>query len=80
MGTHTLDELIRLYTLEKITVEQTTGQILQHLQRVSAAFDRMWELEQDAQRIKAFIGIEEESTSKKKDKRRDEAEGEGNPV
>jgi len=74
MGTHTLDELIRLYTLEKITVEQTTGQILQHLQRVSAAFDRMWELEQEIKRIKAFIGMEEESAPKKKDKRRDETE------
>jgi len=57
MGTHSLDELLRLYTLEKITVELTLGQVLQHLQRINAnlqridaAVDNMARLEHDAQR------------------------------
>lgn len=73
MGTHTLEELLRLYTLEKITVEQTMGQVLQHLQQISAHIKelyttrrRMEELEREIERIKAFVGMEDEAKGKKK--------------
>jgi hypothetical protein len=73
MGTHTLDELLRLYTLEKITVEQAMGQVLQHLQQITAtlqemdaAQQRMEQLEQEIKRLKAFVGMEEERKGKKK--------------
>ena len=59
MGMHSIDELIRLYTLEKITLEQTTGQILQHLQKMNESLERMWKLEQEIERVKAFVGMEE---------------------
>jgi len=50
MGSHSLDKLMRLYTLETITVEQMMGQVLQHLQRIEAAFNNMAKLRRDAQR------------------------------
>ena len=61
MGTHTLAELIRLYTLEKITLEQTIGQVLQHLVEMNAVLLRLEKLEQEIERLKAFVGMEEET-------------------
>ena len=69
-----------LYTLEKITVEQTLGQILQHLQEINtnlqelnAAQQRMEELEREIKRLKAFVGMEEETKGKRKEKSEDQS-------
>ena len=40
MGTLNADELLRLYTLEKITADQAIGHLLQHLVQIYAALAR----------------------------------------
>jgi len=60
MGTVTPDELLRLYTLEKITIEMSIGHILQNLVILQKAMERVGELERDVERLVAFTGMDVE--------------------
>jgi hypothetical protein len=42
MGTYRLEQVIKMWETEKLTAEQTIGQILLHLQALA---ERVWELE-----------------------------------
>jgi len=77
MGTITPAELLRLYTLEKITDQQAIGHMLQNLVRIHALVESQSNMQFDVERLKAFVGMEPESKPKKKEKRRDEDETEG---
>jgi len=76
MGTMTPAELLRLYTLEKITDQQAIGHMLQNLVRIHALVESQGNMQFDVERLKAFVGMEteQEAKSKKKTKRRDEGE------
>ena len=56
MGTVTPDELLRLYTLELITVEQAVGHIVQNLAQIKKSLET---LRGDVNRLKVFTGMEE---------------------
>ena len=75
MGTMTPSELLRLYTLEKITDQQAIGYALQNLVTLYAALETIDKMRLDIERLMAFVGMEPEG--KKKEKRRDENETEG---
>ena len=75
MGTMTPSELLRLYTLEKITDQQAIGYMLQNQVLLHAALETIDKMKQDIERLKAFVGMEPEAKPKKKEKRRDEDEG-----
>jgi hypothetical protein len=80
MGTRPFHELLPLYAREEITPEQTLGYILQNLVEMEKSMEELRReyaaLKEAYERLKAFVGMEEESTSKKNDKRRDEVQGE----
>jgi hypothetical protein len=46
MGTYRLEQVIQMWETEKLTAEQTIGQILLHLQALA---ERVWELEHKMQ-------------------------------
>jgi hypothetical protein len=71
MGTMTPQELLRLYTLEKITDQQALGHMLQNLVRMQAELEALSETRFDVERLKAFTGMEPEDKPKKKEKRED---------
>jgi hypothetical protein len=71
MGTVTPEELLRLYTLEQITLEQAMGYALQNLVRMQAMLESLSETQFDVERLKAFTGMEERK-GKKKEKREDQ--------
>ena len=73
MGTMTPAELLRLYTLEKITPEQTIGHILQNLVTLYAELETNDNMKHDIERLKAFVGMEPDKP-KKKEKREDHGE------
>jgi len=77
MGTITPAELLRLYTLEKITDQQAIGHMLQNLVRIHALVESQSNMQFDVERLKAFVGMEPESKPKKKEKRRDQDETQG---
>jgi len=79
MGTMTPAELLRLYTLEKITDQQAIGHMLQNLVRIHALVESQSNTQFDVERLKAFVGMEteQEAKSKKKPKRRDKDQSEG---
>ena len=77
MGTMTPSELLRLYTLEKITDQQAIGYALQNLVTLYAALETIDKMRLDIERLMAFVGMEPEAKGKKKEKRGDEDETEG---
>ena len=68
MGTMTPQELLRLYTLEKITDQQTIGYMLQNLVLLHAALETIDKMKRDIERLKAFVGMEPEAKKKEKHK------------
>ena len=60
MGTVTPAELLRLYTLEKITIEMSIGHILQNLVILHKALESVAQLERDVERLVAFTGMDAE--------------------
>ena len=70
MGTMTPSELLRLYTLEKITDQQAIGYMLQNLVLLHAALETIEKMKQEIERLKAFTGMEAESKPKKKEKQK----------
>jgi len=75
MGTMTPAELLRLYTLEKITDQQAIGHMLQNLVKLYTLLESQSDTKLDVERLKAFVGMEQsESKAKKKEKRGDEGE------
>ena len=74
MGTVTPTELLRLYTLEQITLEQAMGYALQNLVLLYEALETIDRMKSDIERMKAFMGMEEERKGKKR--REDDNESE----
>jgi hypothetical protein len=68
MGTITPAELLRLYTLEKITDQQALGHVLQNLVRMQATLEALSGVEFKVDRLIAFTGMETEEKPKKKEK------------
>jgi hypothetical protein len=71
MGAMTPQELLRLYTLEQITLEQAMGYALQNLVRMQAELDALSKVEFKVERLIAFTGMAPEDRPKKKEKRED---------
>lgn len=57
MGTMPIGELLLLYAREEITQEQVLGHILQNLVEIQKLLE---ELRKDIERLKAFVGMEDE--------------------
>ena len=70
MGTITPDELLKLWKLEKVTVEMAIGHILQNLIKVHAATETLdtslYGLRGDVDALMAHAGIEPRSQGKRK--------------
>lgn len=74
MGTVNPRELLRLYTLEKITLEQAVGYALQNLVILYEALETIDKMRLDIERMKAFMGMEEETNGRRR--REDDNESE----
>ena len=73
MGTVNPRELLRLYTLGKITLEQAMGYALQNLVMLYQTLETIDRMKIDIERMKAFMGMEE---TKGKKQREDDNESE----
>jgi len=56
---------LRLYTLEKITIEMSIGHILQNLVILQKALESVTQLEKDMKRLVAITGMDVEGGSRK---------------
>jgi hypothetical protein len=75
MGTITPTELLRLWELEKMPVERTTGHTLQNLVKIQTAIDTinitLYNLRADVDSLIAHTGMKPSQTGKKKPPKQD---------